>query len=277
MSTELIAQPAAADDEFAPAGRRRLRVALTLGVFVLVLLVWELGLRVTETPAYVLPPPSLVLARLIDGLIGGSLLRHTLVTVQEVLGGYLLGAALGIGLGVLISQYPLLDDVLYPYVVALNSVPKVAVSPLIVLWFGLGFQSKIIIAALVAFFPLLVNVTLGLKSADPEQIDLMRGLTASRWQIFTMVQLPNALPSIFAGLEVAIVLSVVGAIVGEFVGAKEGLGYFIQLSNALVDTAGMFAAFILLALVGWLLNQAVKLAARKIVFWRRSTVIVESA
>jgi NitT/TauT family transport system permease protein len=277
MSAELIAPPAAADEELAPAGRRRLRVALTLGVLVLVLLVWELGLRVTETPAYVLPPPSLVLARLVDGLIGGSLLRHTLVTVQEILGGYLLGAALGIGLGVLISQYPLLDDILYPYVVALNSVPKVAVSPLIVLWFGLGFQSKIVIAALVAFFPLLVNVSLGLKSADPEQIDLMRGLTASRWQIFTMVQLPNALPSIFAGLEVAIVLSVVGAIVGEFVGAKEGLGYFIQLSNALVDTAGMFAAFILLALVGWLLNQAVKLAARKIVFWRRSTVIVESA
>jgi len=197
--------------------------------------------------------------------------------MQEIIGGYVLGAALGIGLGIAISQYPLLDDVLYPYIVALNSVPKVAVSPLIVLWFGLGFQSKIVIAALVAFFPLLVNVSLGLRSADPEQIDLMRSLTASRWQVFTMVQLPSALPSIFAGLEVAIVLSVVGAIVGEFVGAKEGLGYFIQLSNALVDTAGMFAAFILLALMGWLLNQVVKLVARKVAFWQRSTVIVESA
>ncbi len=277
MSAETLAPPPVAAAEDRPAARRRLRLALTLGVLALVLLTWELGLRLTDTPAYVLPPPSTILGRLVDGLVGGSLLHHTLITVEEILGGYLLGAALGIGLGILISQYPLLDDVLYPYVVALNSVPKVAISPLIVLWFGLGFQSKIAIAALVAFFPLLVNVSLGLKAADPEQIDLMRGLTASRWQIFTMVQLPNALPSIFAGLEVAIVLSVVGAIVGEFVGAKEGLGYFIQLSNALVDTPGMFAAFILLALVGWLLNQAVKLAARRIVFWRRSNVIVESA
>ena len=257
--------------------RTRSRRLLQLGVLILFLLLWQYGRQVLNIPQYLVPPPDKVAAKLVDGFVNGNLLQHTITTTTEILGGYVSGAALGIGIGVLISQFQIVDDVLYPFVIALNSVPKVAISPLIVVWFGVDFRSKVIIAALVSFFPLLVNVSLGLRSAGADQLELMRSLTATRWQTFRLVLLPNALPSIFAGLEVAIVLSVVGAIVGEFVGAKEGLGYFIQLSNALVDTSGMFAAFIILAVVGWVLNQTVKLVARRVVFWRQTDIIVDSA
>jgi len=253
------------------------RPVVPILLFLATLAAWEGAVRALRVPIYLVPPPSLVLQRLVDGLASGRLVRHTLVTGTEILAGYGLGAVVGIALGVLIAQYRFVEEVVYPYVVALNAVPKVAISPLIVVWFGVGFQSKIIICALVSFFPLLVNVITGLRGIDPEQLDLLRAMTATRWQTFRLVQLPTALPNIFAGLEVAIVLSVVGAIVGEFVGAKEGLGYFILLSNALVDTAGMFASFIILAVLGWFLSQLVKAAARRVVFWRRTDIIVESA
>jgi len=257
--------------------RRARRIFLTLAVLAAALLSWEFGVGFFKIPAFLLPPPSRILFRLYDGLAGGSLLEHTSVTLQEILVGYVLGCSIGIGLGVLISQFRLVEDLLYPYVIALNSVPKVATAPLVVIWFGYGFESKIVIASLVAFFPLLVNVILGLRSVERDQLALMRSLTASRWQTFRMVQLPNALPAIFAGLEVAIVLSVVGAIVGEFVGAKAGLGYFILFSNAIVDTPGMFAAFIILAVIGSILNQIVKAVGRRVVFWRKQDLVVSAS
>jgi NitT/TauT family transport system permease protein len=254
----------------APALLKRNRRSLTSLVAVVVALTaWEGIVRVFSIPRFIVPAPSAIVTRFIESLDDGLLLNHTMVTAQEIVAGYVLGSALGIGLGVLVSQSETAEAAVYPFVVALNSVPKVAISPLIVLWFGFGFQSKIVIAALVSFFPLFVNVVAGLQSVDAEQVRLMRALTASRWATFRHVQLPNALPSIFAGLEIAIVLSVVGAIVGEFVGAREGLGYYIQLSNSLLDTTGMFVAFILLAAVGTILNQVVKVLARRIVFWRR--------
>lgn len=253
----------------------RTRLLRLLSVVVL-LLVWEFGTRLLGVPAFVLPPPSAIAEILFVGLRDGLLLRHTWVTAQEILFGYLLGSALGIGLGVLVSQYRIVEDLVYPYIIALNSVPRIAVSPLIVVWFGTGFQSKVIIAALVSFFPLLVSVLIGFKSVDREQVLLMRALTASRWQTFRMVTFPNALPSIFGGLEIAIVLSVVGAIVGEFVGARAGLGYYILLTNSRLNTAGMFAAFIVLALLGTVLNLAVRTVARRVVFWRDVDVLAQA-
>lgn len=233
---------------------------------------WEAVVRLLEVPRFIVPAPSAIGARLVEAVGEGYIVRHTLVTSQEIVAGYILGSTLGLGLGVFVSQWRLAEAVTYPFIVALNSVPKVAISPLIVLWFGFGFQSKIIIAALVSFFPLFVNVVAGLQSVDTEQLRLMRALTASRWQTFWHVRLPNALPAIFAGLEIAIVLSVVGAIVGEFVGAREGLGYYIEFSNSQLDTTGMFVAFILLAIVGTLLNQLVKQVAKRVVFWRQVDV-----
>lgn len=229
---------------------------------------WQFAVIAFDVPQFLLPLPSNIAERLLQGLTGGTLLNHTWVTFQEVVIGYVLGCGFGLGLGILISQFQLVEDVIYPYVVALNAVPKVATAPLIVVWFGYGIESKVVITALVAFFPLLVNVVLGLRSVGDDQLALMRVLTASRWQAFLKVKLPNAYPAIFAGLEVAVVLSVVGAIVGEFVGAQAGLGYYIKFALAIVDTAGMFAAFIILAVIGAALNQLIRQIARRVVFWQ---------
>jgi NitT/TauT family transport system permease protein len=268
-----------------PKARKPLRLgtrAASLLLLVVLLGAWELGVRVFHVPKFLIPRVSDIGVALWRGLAispfaKDSLWYHSAITVTEILLGFFVGSAIGLAIGVVVSQMPKLEAILEPYVSALQSLPKVAVAPIIVVWLGFGIGSKVAIICLLTFFPVLVTSIAGFKAVDTDRIDLLRSLSATPWQIFRKAKFPSALPYIFAGLNMAAAFAVVGAIVGEFVGAKEGLGYFIQLSNALVDTAGMFSAFILLALVGWLLNQAVKLAARKIVFWRRSTVIVESA
>jgi NitT/TauT family transport system permease protein len=151
-----------------------------------------------------------------------------------------------------------------------QAMPKVALAPLIIVWFGLGLTSKVINAALVAFFPLMVNTIVGLRSADEDRVNLMRSLSASRWQIFRMLQLPNALPYIFAGLEIAMIFALIGAIVAEFVGAEKGLGMLIQSMNFTMDVAGQFSVLLLLSMLGLILNAAVTLVRRQVLFWDTS-------
>jgi NitT/TauT family transport system permease protein len=158
---------------------------------------------------------------------------------------------------------------LTPYIIALQSVPKIALAPIIVVWLGYGQLSKVAIAAIVAFFPVLVNTMVGIRGADPQQLELMRALRATRWQTLRWVQLPSALPVIFGGLEVAVVLSVVGAIVGEFTGASQGLGYLILQRNFSLDQAGVFSALIMLSLIGLLLDLLVRTTARWLVRWKQ--------
>jgi len=148
-----------------------------------------------------------------------------------------------------------------------QSMPKVALAPLVVVWFGLGIASKVVSAALIAFFPLLVNTVVGLRSADEDRVDLMRSLDASELQIFWMLRVPSALPFVMAGLEVAMVLSLVGAIVGEFVGAEAGLGMLIQSRNFSMDVAGEFAVLFILAVMGLLLNSVLVSVRRRVLFW----------
>jgi len=161
---------------------------------------------------------------------------------------------------------------LFPYVVAIQTLPKIAVAPLVLIWVGVGLESKVVIAAMVSFFPMLVNTIVGLKSTPADKIDLMRSLSASRWKIFWYVQLPEALPFIFAGLNVGIVLSVLGAIVGEFIGAKVGLGYLILQMNYIMDIAGMFAALVVLGVMGILLNSGMQYVRRRVIFWQSDSV-----
>jgi NitT/TauT family transport system permease protein len=170
-------------------------------------------------------------------------------------------------LGALIAQFRLADKLIYPYVIALQSVPKVALAPLLVIWFGFGLESKVIMTAVIAFFPIIVNTIVGLRTVDQDRIDLMVALKASRWQIFRYVRLPTALPFIFAGLDVGIVLSVIGAIVGEFVGANGGLGYLLLVYHADLKIAAMFALLVILALLGIVLHGIVQIVQRRVVFW----------
>jgi NitT/TauT family transport system permease protein len=262
----------------APSGRAKLllrtRPELVLAPVLLVLGLglWEWGVPYFSVASYVLPTPSAILIALWRGLDAGLFDRsgywlHAGVTVGEVLLGFFIGSGIGLLLGTVISQFRVLEATLRVYLVAFQSLPKIALAPLIVLWFGFGWTSKVIIICLLTFFPLLVNSMAGFKAVDPERLELMRSFGANPWQTFWKVRLPSALPYIFAGLDMAAVFAVVGAVVGEFVGAQRGLGTLILSMNAQMDLAGTFSVFILLALVAVILHQSLRVLERRLLFW----------
>jgi NitT/TauT family transport system permease protein len=233
---------------------------------------WEWYVKAYQVSAVILPPPSQIVSALYSGLASGLYLKALAVTLQAIVLGFLLSASVAFVLGTLISQIRLLEATIYPYVVALQTLPKIAIAPLILVWVGLGIESKIIIAALVSFFPMLVNTITGLKSASADKLELMHALTASRTKTFFLVKLPEALPYIFAGLQIGIVLAVLGAIVGEFVGAKAGLGYLIIQMNYTMDVAGMFAVLVILGVMGVTLNVFITIVRKRVIFWQRTDV-----
>jgi NitT/TauT family transport system permease protein len=234
---------------------------------------WEYGCRALQVSELILPAPSKIIAALTEGFRSGHFVDHLAATLQEVVFGFALAAIAAFVIGTLISQVRLLELIIYPYIVALQTLPKVALAPLILVWVGLGIEGKVLVAATISFFPMLVNTIAGLKYAPQNEIDLMRSLSASRWKIFRYVQLPEALPFIFAGLNIGLVLSVLGAIVGEFVGAKVGLGYLILQMNFNLDVPGMFAVLVVLGLMGVGLNMVAQYLRRKIVFWQPENIM----
>ena len=241
--------------------------ALSVVTFVAFVVVWEVIVRAFDVPNIILPAPSAVAAAFWSSLRSGELVWHTLVTLFEILAGFVLGAAIGLVTGFVIALFPLAERILYPYIVAFQTIPKVAIAPIIVIWFGFGPSSKVVITATIAFFPLIASTVTGLRAAPQEQVEMLITYTASRWQVFRMVRLPQALPYIFFGLDVAIVLSVIGAIVGEFVGAKSGLGYLILQKNFNFDLAGTFAVLIVLSAIGVGLHAITSWVQRRVVFW----------
>jgi NitT/TauT family transport system permease protein len=243
------------------------RKALIVAVFVAVVAAWQLVVSALGVSHLIFPGPVGVARSIYEVFQSGEVWPHLWVTLYEILAGFALGAFAGFVLGALIGQSALLELVLYPYVVAFQTVPKVAVAPLFVLWFGFDTTSKVVITATIVFFPVLANTIVGLRSAPRDQIDLMRAFTASPWHVFRMVRLPHALPYVFAGLDIGIVLAVIGAIVGEFVGAQAGLGYLILQRNFSMDAAGMFAILIVLSAIGIVLHGVMKAIARRVVFW----------
>lgn len=248
----------------APAGPERYLIPL---VFIVVVGSWELGIRWGGVPEYIVPAPSAIWKALVAGIMNGSYLTNSLTTLGEAMAGFAIATVLGLGLGTLIAQSRAIEKTLYPYLITIQTTPKVAIAPLFVIWFGFGVTSKIIIAATVAFFPVLVNVIAGLRSTDPQRVDLLRSLDATPWQVFRMARLPSAAPTIFAGLNVAIIFSILGAIVGEFVGSKHGLGNLILQKNVNLDTAGVFAALACLSAMGVSLHLVMHWVQRKLLFW----------
>jgi NitT/TauT family transport system permease protein len=242
-------------------------VILAIIIFVIAVGGWEWIVRYFHVPAMILPTPSAIVTSLWKGVVSGVYLRHFVVTFTESIGGFGIGAAIGLLLGGIIGTSPLLERAFYPFVISLQTVPKVALVPIIIIWFGYGIGSKIAVSATIAAFPVLANTIVGLRAAPREEIDLLTAYTASRWQIFRRVQLPQALPYILVGFDVAMVLAVIGAIVGEFVGAQAGLGFLILQRNLYFDTAGEFAIIILLSGMGVALHFLISFAHRRIVFW----------
>jgi NitT/TauT family transport system permease protein len=271
-------QPPSALAEFrrAPVAFIRGRPHVPLVPLVLIVFVgaWEGVVRAWQIPEFLVPAPSAVGRALVGGLGSRLYLEHFWITLYESLLGFLIAAAAGIALGTVIAQFRLIERTLYPYLVAFQTLPKIAIAPLLIVWFGFGLSSKVVIAALVAFFPVLVNVIVGLKTVDAGKLDLMRSLDASRWQTFRLVAFPNALPFVFAGLDIAIVFSVLGAIVGEFVGSQRGLGNLILQFHTSLDIAGMFAVLIMLAVLGVGLHLIMQAIQRRVIFWAETDHVV---
>ncbi len=265
-----------------PASGRVLRSRPRVPVFalslVVLLFVWQAVVVGLQVPAFILPTPTamgraLWVGLTADPLTKGSLLYHLALTLQGALIGYALGGIAGITTGVLVAESRALRSVLLPYAVALQSLPKVAIAPLILIWFGYGLPSAITMAALLTYFPLLINTFTGLDLVEEDYLLLMRGLKASRLQSLLMVKLPSALPVIFAGLDVAIVYSLLGALVAEFVAGSAGIGVAILQAQYINDTAGVFAALVVLALTANLLHVLVGWIERRAVFWRDPSAV----
>jgi NitT/TauT family transport system permease protein len=268
-SSSPVVRPGVPQRSLAARLRARPELVLIPLVFIVVTGVWEWAIAHFAVPEYVAPAPSAV-AR---ALINGKYLDNALFTLSEAMMGFGLAAVAGIVLGGLIAQFPLVDKTLYPYLIAIQTTPKVAIAPLFIIWFGFGMTSKVVIAATVAFFPVLVNVISGLKSTDPDRIELMRSLRATRWQIFRMVMFPSALPVIFAGLNIAVIFSLLGAIVGEFLGSRQGLGNAIMQMNVNLDTAGVFASLFVLSCIGIALHVVMGAIQRRLLFWTEQSKI----
>jgi len=254
--------------------RERPHLPLVPLVLVVVVLAWEGIVRIWRIPEFLVPAPSAIGRALMAGLTSRLYVDHFGVTLYESLLGFLIATAAGIACGTVIAQFRVVERTLYPYLVALQTLPKIAIAPLLIVWLGFGITSKVVIAALVAFFPILVNVIVGLKTVDASKLDLMRSLDASRWQTFRYVTFPNALPFVFAGLDIAIVFSVLGAIVGEFVGSQRGLGNLILQFHTSLDIAGMFAVLLLLAALGVGLHLLIQAIQRRVIFWSQADHVV---
>ena len=264
-----MATATAARGESAPGLLRRLDAgtALSAALFILLFGGWELAVIWGLMPAFVLPSPSDVVVRTVVDLTTASTLSDCVYTLTEILVGFLGALILGVGLGALIALNPLADRVLSPYIVALQTIPKVAVAPILVIWFGFGIESKIVIVALIDFFPILVNAVSGFRSTDPRQILLMKSLEATDWQIFVKVRLPNATPFLMAGIYISMIFSVIGAVVGEFIGSARGLGSLIVQRQASMDVIGVFSILVILTLIGIVLNIAAKMIGSRLAFW----------
>jgi NitT/TauT family transport system permease protein len=249
---------------------KSVRAVQSLLLLVVVLGAWEAVIRIFQISPFVMPMPSAIAVRFVELISSGMIWPHFVATLTSILTGLIAGAVAGMLCGSLIATVPLLDQLIYPYLVALQTVPKIAIAPLFVLWFGYGLASKIIITALLCFFPVMVSVIAGFRAVDLNQLEMMRAFGATPWQILRRLRIPSALVIIFAGLEIASVLAVIGAVVGEFVGAQVGLGYLITSMNFNLDVAGMFATLIFLAIIGLTLHGLVRFARRRLVFWVRS-------
>jgi NitT/TauT family transport system permease protein len=241
-----------------PIRSRLLAAALFLGL----LSAWELAARLSGLSALVLPAPSAVVATLWTQLASGYFWPHLRATVFTLLLGLVSGSVTGLLMGMALAESAVLDRLLKPYVVISQVVPKLALAPLFVLWFGFGPSSTILITALICFFPLMENTLTALKQVDPQRLQLFQMLGATRMQTLLRLKLPAGLPGILAGLRVAVVLALVGAVVGEFIGASKGLGAVIIAAQGMMDTSLMFAALILIAVIGLLLYQATLLLER---------------
>jgi NitT/TauT family transport system permease protein len=249
---------------------RQLPWLTTPALLAAIIALWAVYTSTSGISAFILPSPDAVWHAWLELLLSARAWRHTGMTVYATLTGFLWGLVVGVGLGVLIGRLRWLETTLNPFIVATQVMPKVALVPLFVVWFGFGVTSKVIIAAVLAFFPILTNTVLGVKSVDAGHKDVMISLNASNWAVFRRLELPSSLPSILTGMEVGIVLAIIGAIVGEYLGGNSGLGFLLISKMNAYETDGLFAVMIHMMLLGFLFYFAIGLLRRVLIPWHQS-------
>jgi NitT/TauT family transport system permease protein len=252
-----------------PGGQMSLRksagASLTLLVFFLA--AWQWGPGLLGIPSFIVPPLSMVGAEFVHAVAFDHLLLHTGVTMAEVLAGFVLGSLLGAVVGYLLGMSPVAELALSPYILALQIAPKVAFAPLFILWMGFTVYPKILVAILIVFFPVMVNVLTALRNVDPDLINLARAFTATRAQIFWKIEFPASMPPMFAGLRIGATLAVVGVVVGELVGGNVGLGYLLSFGEGQADTPLVFVSIVMLTLVGGIAYLAVILIEHRVLHY----------
>lgn len=239
-----------------------------LGI-VAIIVAWELICRWASVPVWLLPSPMKIFAAF--QAWQHLLPLHTLATAIAVFGGFLLATIIGVPIAVLIVYSPFLRRVIFPFLLVIQSVPKVAIAPLLLIWVGYGLQSNIVVACIVAFFPIVITTATGLEAVSPELLELSRALDTSQFKIFVKLRLPWALPYLFSGMKVAMTLSVIGAVVGEFIGSDKGLGYLVLTASSNMNTALVFAVLMVLSILGIAAYYLVVLAERLLCPWYQPT------
>lgn len=264
-SAEPVAVAGQDDDDEVEAAWTWVDIAAPLATFVGLLVLWEAFTHVARLPSWLLPAPSAIGAALYDWRL--EILQHSLVTLYETIVGFAMSIVVGIPLAVAVVYSPFLQKTIYPILLALQSVPKVAIAPLLALWIGFGALPKIIVVFLVCFFPIVVATATGLQSVPPQMLDLIRSLSASSFQTFVKIRFPTAMPHIFVGLKIAITFAVIGAVIGEFVGSESGLGYLILVSSSQSRTPLSFAALLVLTVMSIVLYYLIEYLERLVVPW----------
>ncbi len=247
----------------------------SLAGVIVFLLVWQIFVAVAHVPAYLLPAPSEILSTFLGNL--PKLLNHGWITTYEMLLGYAMAVVIAIPLAIAITSSRRFDEFVTPTMLFFQVVPKVAIAPLFLVWFGVGMTPKIYVAFLISFFPIVIDTAVGLRSMSAEMTDLARSMGASRWQIFSQFRLPTSLPYLFSGLKVAATLAVAGAVVGEYVGADKGLGYLLLVTNSNMQTALMFATIVALTLLGLVFFYVVEFLESLLIPWHVTHRVREGA
>jgi len=251
--------------------RRLLKLWFPLILFTFVFLFfWESIVVIFNIPEYILPAPSQICVEIKSSFY--VLLKNTGITMFEAFLGFLTGSGFGFVVACLFAHSRVVERCVYPYMVAIKALPIVAIAPLLVIWFGNGIFGKVVMAAIICFFPAVVNTTTGLKSIDQDAMNLMQSLSASKWQIFTKLRLPTSLPYFFSGLKISSTLSIVGAIVAELVGSDQGIGYTILIATYHLNTRMLFAAILLISLAGIVFFGLVSRLEKACLFWHKSVV-----
>jgi NitT/TauT family transport system permease protein len=246
-------------------------LAYPAGTAVLILAAWIMATDVIRVPNYILPSLGEVGSALWRGYALGEYWPHLLYTLSALVMGYVAGSLFALALGILVAESQAFERSVFPYVVALQSMPKVALAPLVIVWFGFGMESKIVLVALICFFPLFINTVTGIRSVDPDLVDLMRVFGRTRLDILLEVKLPHAATSIMAGMQIGVVLGLIGAVAAEFIASTRGLGFLVQNASNALNLGAVFAALFSLAAIGIAGTQLLRLAQRRLIFWERTS------